>query len=113
MSTSVSNVVGNSFDRLVLRGYSCRLYVWPDFVPTHERHANRALYRSVSRLGRDVSDVVLSRNSFYSPMSIFDDFFDGEVFQLHVSVLGRNPAFLGIAGRGVVVAVHWNWLVAS
>ena len=39
-------------------------------------------------------------------MSIFDDFFDGEVFQLHVSVLGRNSTFLGVAGRSVVVAVH-------
>ena len=40
-------------------------------------------------------------------MSILDDFLDGEVFQFHVSVLGRNSAFLGIAGRGVVVALRF------
>ena len=44
-------------------------------------------------------------------MSILDDLFDCEVFQFHVSVLGRNPAFLGVTGRSIVVAVHWNWLV--
>ena len=82
--------------RLVLRGYSYRLYVWPDFVPTHERHADGALHRSAGRLGREVSNIVLSRNSLYSSMSILDDLFDGEVFQFHVSVLGRNPAFLGV-----------------
>ena len=105
----VSNVVGNSFDRLVLRCYSCRFYVWPDFVPTHERHADGALHRSAGRLGRDVSNIVLSRNSLYSSMSILDDLFDGEVFQFHVSVLGRNPAFLGVTGRSIVVQ-SWRHL---
>ena len=44
-------------------------------------------------------------------LPIFNDFLDRKVLQFHVSVLGRDSAFLGIAGSGIVVSVHGNRLL--
>ena len=68
-------------------------------------------WTTVGWFGMYICDVVLSWHSLHFSMSIFYDFFDGEVFQFHVPVLRRNSAFFGIAGSSVVVAIHGYWFI--